>query len=84
MWEALKKVEARFAEIEQQLGSSEVLSDPRKLRDLSRERSRLGETIRTLAEYRRVEATVRDDEAAIASGDRELAELAEAELPELR
>ena len=84
MWDALKKVEARFAEIEQLLGSPEVLADPRKLRDLSRERSRLDETMKTLADYRRVEATVRDDEAAIASGDPELAELAKAELPELK
>ncbi len=84
MWDALKKVETRFAEIEQQLGSPEVLADPRKVRDLSRERARLEETMRTLADYRRVESTVKDDEAAIASGDAELSELAKAELPELR
>ena len=84
MWDALKKVEARFAEIDQLLASPEVSSDPRKLRDLSKERARLDVTMRTLAEYRRVEQTVKDDEAAIASGDAELAELANAELPELR
>ncbi len=82
--EALRRVEARFAEIDQQLAEPGVASDPRRLRDLSRERARLDETVRTLAEYRSVEATVADDEAAIASGDAELAELAQAELPELR
>jgi peptide chain release factor 1 len=61
-----------------------VASDPRRLRDLSRERSRLDETVRTLAEYRAVETTIADDESAVASGDAELAELAQAELPELR
>jgi len=84
MWDALKKVEARFAEIEQLLGSPEVLADPRKLRDLSRERSRLDETMKTLADHRRIMSTIRDDEEAVASGDVELAELAKAELPELR
>jgi peptide chain release factor 1 len=84
MWEALKKVEARFAELTDLLGRPEVASDPRKLRDLARERARLDGTMRTLAEYRKVEATLRDDEAAVASGDAELAELAQAELPELR
>ncbi len=83
MWEALKKVEARFAELDTLLANPAVASDPRKLRDLSRERSRLEETIRTLEDYRRVERTVRDDEEAVASGDPELAELARAELPEL-
>jgi peptide chain release factor 1 len=84
MWEALKKSEARFAEITDLLGKPEVASDPRKLRDLSRERSRLDVTMRTLADYRKTDQTIRDDESAIASGDPELAELAQAELPELR
>lgn len=84
MWEALRKVEQRFAELTEMLGSSEVVGDPRKLRDLSRERARLEETIRTLAEYRSAERTLADDERAAALGDEELAELAGAELPELR
>jgi peptide chain release factor 1 len=84
MWDAVKKVEARFDEITEQLGKPEVVSDPRKLRDLSKERARLERTMKTLGEYRRIERTVADDEAAIASGDAELAELAKAELPELR
>jgi len=61
-----------------------VASDPRRVRDLAKERAALEPTIQALAQHRRVEKTVRDDEEAIASGDRELAELAQAELPELR
>ncbi len=84
MWEALKKAEARFAELTDLLGRPEVASDPKQLRDLARERARLGATMKTLADYRKVRDTFHDDEAAIASGDAELAELAQAELPELR
>jgi peptide chain release factor 1 len=84
MWDALKKVEARFAEIDQLLATPEVGSDPRRLRDLSKERATTEPTIRAFTEYRRIEQTVKDDEAAVASGDPELAELANAELPELR
>ena len=84
MWEALKKAEARFAELTDMLGRPEVASDPRRLRDLARERARLESTMKTLGEYRKVDATIRDDEAAAASGDAELAEMARAELPELR
>ena len=84
MWEALRRVEERFAELTELLGRPEIVSDPRKLRDLSRERSRLEETTRALAEYRGLERTLADDEAALASGDEELAELARAELPELQ
>ena len=84
MWEALKRAEARFAELTDLLGRPEVASDPRKLRDLARERARLEGTMKTLAEYRKVDATVRDDETVVASGDAELAQMAQAELPELR
>ncbi len=84
MWEALRRVEERFAELTDLLGRPEVVSDPRKLRDLSRERARLEETTRALAEHRRLERTIADDEAALASGDEELAALAREELPGLR
>jgi peptide chain release factor 1 len=83
MWEALRKGEERFAELTGLLGRPEVVNDPKKLRDLSKERAALEQTLRVLADYRRTQATVADDQAAIASGDAELAELARAELPEL-
>jgi peptide chain release factor 1 len=84
MWDALKKVEERWAELDAQLSSPEVAADPRRLRDLSKERARLEAVIRTLEAYRRAERTLADDEAAAASADPELAELARAEIPELR
>ena len=84
MWDALAKVVARFEELDRLLADPAVASDPRRLRDLARERSQTEPTIRTLAEYRQVEKTVREDEEAAASGDAELAEMARAELPELR
>jgi peptide chain release factor 1 len=84
MQDALRKVEERFAELDQLLSSPEVAKDLKKLRELSQERARVQKTISVLAEYRAVDKTVADDEAAVASGDAELAELATAELPELR
>jgi peptide chain release factor 1 len=84
MWDALAKVVTRFEELDRLLSDPTVASDPRRLRDLAKERSQVEPTIRTLGEYRRVEKMVRDDEAAAASGDADLAEFARAELPELR
>lgn len=81
--QALARVEARFAELDQLLSSPEVARDPAQLRDLSRERSRIVRTVEVSAEYRKVVQTIADDREAIASGDAELAELAQAELPEL-
>jgi peptide chain release factor 1 len=82
--DALARVEARFAELAELLAQPDVARDPRRLRDLSKERSRLEETVRASAEYRGVARTIADDEEALASGDPDLAGLAEAELPGLR
>ena len=84
MVEALRKIEERFRELDTLLSDPAVVSDTRKLRDLSKERARLDSTMKVLSEHRSVESTIADDEAAIASGDAELAELADAELPALR
>jgi len=83
MWDALKNIAERFQELTRLLSDPGVASDPRKLRDLSKERAQLEPTIRTLEGYRAVDRTLADDRAAIDSGDPELAELARAEMPEL-
>jgi peptide chain release factor 1 len=83
MWDALKNVEDRFQELTRLLSDPAVAADPRKVRDLSKERAQIEPTIRTLESYRSVEHTLKDDQAAVASGDPELAELAKAEIPEL-
>jgi len=84
MWDAVRKVETRFAEIDTLLSDPAVSADPRKIRDLSKERAQIEPTIRAVAKYRKLEQTLRDNEEAIASGDAELAEMARAEIPELK
>jgi peptide chain release factor 1 len=84
MWDALKKVEHRYDELTRLLGTVEVASDPRKLRDLAKERSSLEETVNVIAEHRKLSKHLHDDEQAARSDDAELAELARAEIPELQ
>jgi peptide chain release factor 1 len=83
MWDALKKVEERHAELTRLLSDPAVTSNPRQLRDLSKERAQLDPTIAALDRHRKLSRTIDDDREAIASGDADLAELARAELPEL-
>jgi peptide chain release factor 1 len=82
--EALEQAERRFEELTGKLSDPTVLADPAKLREVAKERSHLEKLVNTLAEFRRLERQIADDEEAMESGDVELAELAEAELPELR
>jgi len=84
MREALRRVASRWDELNAQLEDPAVVSDLRKLRDLSKERTRLAPTFDAMAKQRRLAATIADDEQAADSGDAELAELARAELPGLR
>jgi peptide chain release factor 1 len=81
--EALQQAERRFEELTRKLADPAVLADAARLREVARERARLEKLVRAHAEFRRVERQIADDEAALAGGDAELAELAEAELPEL-
>ena len=83
MMQALARVESRFAELERLLSEPDVARDPKKLRDLSRERSRLSKTVETAGEFRRLQKTLADDREALASADADLAEMARAELAEL-
>jgi peptide chain release factor 1 len=83
MQQAAARVEARFAELDRLLAEPDVARDPKRLRDLARERARLARAVSASAEFRRLQQTIADDRAAIASGDAELAELARAELPGL-
>ena len=83
MLQALERVESRYTELERLLAEPEVARDPKRLRDLSRERSRLSRTVEVSAEYRRLQRTLTEDREALASGDADLAEMARAELAEL-
>jgi peptide chain release factor 1 len=84
VWEALAQAERRFEELTQLLSEPAVLSDPAKLRVIGKERAQLEPVMAAIAEHKKLEARIADDEEAERSGDAELAELAFAELPELR
>ncbi len=71
----------RLEEIEQLLCGADVLADPRRMRDLNRERGRLSELVVTYREWQGVAKQIDEDHEALA--DPELGELAAEELPEL-
>jgi len=77
----LEAVERRFQELEHLLCSPAVLSDPAQLQRLNRERSDIEPVVAAFGRLREVERKIAEDKEALA--DPELAELAQAELPEL-
>ncbi len=84
MFDKLKEIEKRYNELGEQLTDPEVLSDPRKLRDISKERSDLEEIIRVLHQYQGVIKNLEEDRELLQeTNDAELREMAAAEIEEL-
>ncbi len=80
----LKKIKDKFDRINQQLSDPEFLNDREKIVSLSRERSDLTEIMEAYDEYMQVLNNIEGNKEIINSGtDKELIELAEAELDEL-
>ncbi len=80
----LKEIKEKFDFIEKQLADPEVLSDQEKVIELSKKRSELLELVETYNEYENVIKNIEENREIINdSDDKELIEMAEAELPDL-
>ena len=82
----LMAIEARFEELEHLMGLPETAAQPMKLAEYGRERADSEEVVEAYRSLRALEAQIAEAEtlASDTTGDRDMAELAEAELEELR
>ena len=84
MLDLLEKVEEKHKELTQLLSDPAVLSDRNRLKKIAKEHSELSEIVSLSSEYRNLLKSIQDDEKiSKESKDRELIELAKAELEEL-
>jgi peptide chain release factor 1 len=83
MLERIEEVERRYRELEEELAQPGAAADPRKLRDLGLELSGLREIVETHRRLVRVRSQIEQNEALLEDEDREIRELARAELAEL-
>ncbi len=84
MRDDLDKKLSRFDEIDRLLTDPEVLSNSQRLASLSRERGSLAKTAGKYRQFKDLNAQIVEANELIAEGDKEMRELAEAEIPELR
>ena len=78
----LGEMSKRYDVVEEQLNDPAVFSDPHKLIPLNKERGQLEGAVRRYREYRKATAQVEELRELSRGADREMAELAAAELPE--
>ncbi|MDZ7267158.1 MAG: peptide chain release factor 1 [candidate division KSB1 bacterium] len=80
----LDKLESRFAELNELLSRPEVVANPRRLREVAKERTELEAIVAKYHAYKALQHSIADNRRLLEeSDDRELRELAAAELQEL-
>jgi peptide chain release factor 1 len=84
MLDKLARIENRFEDIEKKLCDPDVISRRDEFTKLSRERSEIEELVSVYRQLKHSLADIEEYEEALKSGDTELRELAEAELPPLK
>lgn len=80
----IEKNRARLNELEGLMGSPDFYEDNKRAGDFLREHRNLQKLTRSWDEYVQVEQQIKDNEDLMKSGDAELADMAEEELPSLK
>ena len=79
----LETLESRFEELEAEMAQPDVAADYKKLEGLSRQRASIEPTVQAFHRYRKVLDDLQQAREVLASGDKDMAELAAAEAEEL-
>src|SRR5258707_2812931 len=73
----------RFRELEAEISSADLYDDPRKARETLREHTRLKELLANWEQLKKARADLADNQELVKGEDKEFAEMAAAEIPEL-
>ncbi|HCA4081341.1 TPA: peptide chain release factor 1 [Listeria monocytogenes] len=85
MYDRLQAVEDRYDELNELLSDPDVVSDPKRLRDLSKEQSGITATVETYREYKNVNEQINETKELLGEKlDDEMREMAKEEFAELQ
>lgn len=85
MYDRLQAVEDRYDELNELLSDPDVVSDPKRLRDLSKEQSGITATVETYREYKNVTEQIEETKELLSEKlDDEMREMAKEEFAELQ
>jgi peptide chain release factor 1 len=86
MDERIQEIQRRYDELSSLLADPATISDPRRLRDVSREHAKLSETVAAAAKLRRLGSEMEDARAMLAEsdGDAEIEAMARQEIERLQ
>ncbi|WP_099222556.1 peptide chain release factor 1 [Listeria costaricensis] len=85
MYDRLQAVENRYEELNELLSDPDVVSDPKRLRDLSKEQSGITETVETYRHYKEVSRQIEETKELLGEKlDDDMREMAKEELNDLQ
>lgn len=84
MNDKLQKIIDHYTELEKELNSPEIVSNPEKMGKISKEKSDLEELVTKIKQYFAIEKNIEENNEIIKSEDFELKEIAESELSDLK
>jgi len=85
MWDKLEQIEKRYRELEEEIATPEVASNPKRLQKLAQERASIEDVVNKYREYRKAVKELEDVEAMNAAGlDEDMAELVRQEIEDLK
>ena len=83
MFDQLIEIEKKFEELSHELSKPEIASNPNKYKKIARERAGLEKTVNTWREYKEIKQDYDNNKDLAHNKDKDLADLAKEELPEL-
>jgi len=84
MFEKLNEIEAKYTELENLLGSAEVVAKPILYQRLAKEHAELHPLVETFRRYKELKARIDEDQEILRSSDEELRQIAREEIDVLK
>ena len=84
MFERLEAILERYEKINEMMADPAIVTDIKKLTELSKEQRGLEETVNVYTEYKEIAASIEDLKEMAKDSDPEISEMAEMELEELK
>ncbi|UCH42272.1 MAG: peptide chain release factor 1 [Dehalococcoidales bacterium] len=84
MWDRLEEIDKRYRELEEQIATPEITSDPRQLQKLAQERSGLEDVVTRYRQYKDIDQSLAETRAMLGDEtDDEMASLVKQEIADL-
>src|SRR5699024_10869643 len=85
MLDQIQSLEDRYNQLNEWLSDPDIISDPKKLRDYSKEQSDLEESVTTYREYKQAKSELKDAEGMLEDNlDDDMTEMVQLEISELQ